>query len=205
MSTPPRRKKQPRRRPGRPKRGQEIITPAVLERIAELWLEGVSPRKIGEAVGADRMSVLHHLERSIRPLWHEQMRSMLDVDLAKVALLEKVAWERFHAKAPAESIEQIEKTLTAGKSGRSRLKITKQAVRSITRTGDSAWLQVIQWCLDFRARIHGHYAPTRSHVDIGGDLRVAGKSPSEVDEEMLDRLLTQIQERRIRQIARKSD
>ena len=66
----------------------------------------------------------------------------------------------------------------------------------ISRTGEVAWIQVVQWCLNFRAKIHAHYAPVRHKADMGGELRVAGKTPTQVDEEMLKRLFEKIAERR---------
>jgi len=194
-------KENPKRPQGRPKRRERVVTPAVLERIGILWLQNVSMTDIANEFGIDLTTVRHHLNQTIRPMWHEQMRSRLDEDLAKVALIERIAWERFQSNAPGETVEQIEKALVGGKG---RLRLVKQAVRSVTRTGEAAWLQIIQWCLDFRARIHAHYAPTRTHVDIGGDLRVAGMGPSEVDQIMLDRLMTQIAERRKHQAALRS-
>lgn len=195
-SRPP--KKQPRRRPGRPKRGQEIVTPELLEQIGAMWLQGVSPRAIGEAVGVDRMTIQHHLEQTIRPEWHEMMRGRLSEDLAKVALLEKIAWQKFNACEPCESIEQVERALAKGKGGRSRMKITRQATRSVRRFGEAGWLEIVKWAIEFRARVFAHYAPAKHRVDIGGDFRVAGMGPAEVDQAMLNRLLQQITERRNR-------
>ncbi len=126
------------------------------------------------------------------------MRSRLAEDLAKVALIERTAWERFHSSAPSETHEQVEKALLE-RGGKPR--VVKQATRKITKTAEVAWMQVIEWRLDFRARIHAHYAPTQRHVDHGGDFRVAGKTRTQVDQEMLDRLMQQIKERRKHQAA----
>ena len=164
-----------------------------MDRIGTLWLQNVPTTVIAKEIGVDEKAIRYHLENTIRPMWHDDMRSRLTEDLAKVALIERIAWERFESNAPGETTEQIEKALVGGKG---RLRLVKQAVRSVTRTGEMGWLQIIQWCLDFRARIHAHYAPTRTHVDIGGDLRVAGMSPVEVDQAMLKRLMEQIAERR---------
>ena len=184
------------RKQGRPKASEKAVTPQVLQEISRRWLQGRSVWSIAVELGFDESTVRYHLNTNLRPLWHEEMRSMLDVDLAKVTMIETIAWERFYSTVPGETVEQIEKALTEDKRGRGRLKIVKQAVRSVTKTGEAGWLQIIQWCVDFRARIHAHYAPTRTHVDIGGEMRVAGMGPSEVDQVMLDRLMQQISERR---------
>jgi|LSQX01.1.fsa_nt_gb hypothetical protein len=146
--------------------------------------------------GIDESTVRYHLNERIRPLWHERMRSRLAEDLAKVDLLEATAWERFESHTPGETHEQTEKALLEGGS---RLKIVKQATRTVTKTGEIGWLQIVQWCLDFRAGIHAHYAPTRHHVDRGSEMRVAGMSPVEVDQLMLQRLMEKIAERRRQQ------
>jgi hypothetical protein len=178
-----------------------VVTPEVLSEIGRKWLQGRATVAIAKEVGVSESTIRYHIQTHLKPQWHEEMRSTLDIDLAKVSLIEKIAWERFYSAAPGETAEQIEKALTEDKRGRCRLRIVKQAVKSITRTGDAAWLQIIQWCLDFRAKIHAHYAPTRTHVDIGGEMRVAGLGPSEVDQVMLQRLMEQIAERRKHQAA----
>jgi len=182
-----------RRKSGRPKRKEAVVTPEMLEEIGYFWLQQVSEGKIAERFGISRATVRYHIERTIRPLWHDRMRARLAEDLAKVALIERTAWERFESAEPGETWETIEKALLDG--GR-KSRLVRQAVSKVTKTGDVAWLQVVQWCLDYRARVHAHYAPVRHKVDMGGDLRVAGKSPTEVDEMMLQRLLEKIAERR---------
>jgi hypothetical protein len=158
-----------------------------------MWLRGVSERKIAEAVGFARATVRYHLDRTIFPQWRDTMRSRLAEDLAKVALIERTAWERFDNAGPEETRETVEKALLEG--GR-KPRLVKQVVSKVTRTGEIAWMQVIQWCLEFRARVHAHYAPRQRRVATEGELRVAGKTPSEVDQEMLKRLEEKVEERR---------
>ncbi len=180
------------------KPGTRPVTPEVLQRIGRMWLQGRNNCEIAKEIGIDESTVRYHLQNNILPLWQEDMRSRLAEDLAKVALLERTAWERYDSSVPSEPHELIEKALLEGGS---KPRIVKQAVRKITKTGDTAWLQIVQWCIDFRARIHAHYAPTRHHVDHGGEMRVAGMTPTEVDQAMLKRLMEQIQERRRHQAA----
>ncbi len=190
------------RKPGRPKRGREVCTPHMIQQIGNMWLQGVSMTKIGHELGIDRKTVAHHLNTTIRPQWREDSRSRLHEDLAKVGLIERTAWERFESQTPAETVEDVEKGLRESKkTGRVSLRIIKQASKSVKRPGQTAWLQVIQWCIEFRAKIHAHYAPTRHHVEHGGEMRVAGMTPSEVDNVMLERLMEQILERRKHQAA----
>lgn len=191
-------KAKPTRSRGKARPGKRPITPEVLLKIGKMWLKGRNNCEIAREIGVDEKTIRYHLQANIRPLWQENMRSRLAEDLAKVSLLEATAWERFDSSAPSETHEQVEKALLEGGS---KPRIVKQATRTVTKTGEAAWLQIIQWCLDFRARIHAHYAPTRTRIDVGSELRVAGKTPSEVDQEMLKRLMEQIAERRKHQAA----
>ena len=186
-------KTKPPRRPGRPKRSEPVVTPALIEEISRQWLQGASLSTIAGVVGIDRTTVRYHIDNTIRPQWIEDGRSRLVEDLAKVAHLERTAWERFHANSPGETVEQIEQGLLEGGN---KLRIVKKATRTVTKTGEAAWLDIVRWCIEFRAKIFAHYAPTRHHVDHGGELRVAGKTPAQVDQEMLKRLFEQIEERR---------
>ncbi len=186
-------KKPAKRRPGRPKRSEPVVTPAMILGIAEYWLKGWGTIRIGQEYGIDPTTVRHHLDKTVRPQWHEEMRSRLAEDMAKVDLVERTAWERFHAAEPGETREVVEKALLEGGS---KPQIIKQVKSAVTKTGEVAWIQVIQWCLDFRARIHAHYAPTRHKVDLGSELRVAGLTPDQVDQAMLKRLMETIEERR---------
>jgi len=196
-SAKPTAKKTAKRSPGRPKPGERVVTEAILMQIAEKHLQNMGPSAIGKALGIDESTVRHHLKQTIMPRWQEDMRSKLHEDLAKVSLIEKVAWERFHNAKPGETVEHVEKAL----SKKGRMRIVKQATRAVTRTGEAAWIQVIQWCVDFRARIHAHYAPTRHKVDLGSELRVAGMTPDQVDQAMLKRLMQSIEDRRKYQAA----
>jgi hypothetical protein len=51
---------------------------------------------------------------------------------------------------------------------------------------------VIQWCLDFRAKLMGSYASTK--VEVEG-FRVAGSEASDIDQKMMGRLAELMAER----------
>jgi len=186
---------------GKPRPSERPVTPEKLEAIADMFLEGVPISRIAERIGVRRQTIQYHLDASIRPLWQESMRSTLADDLAKVGHLERIAWDRFRASQQPETRRQIKKALLD--EGADPQTIEK-VITKITKTGEVAWLQVVQWCIEHRARVHGHYAPTRHQVDLGGELRVAGMSPDQVDQEMLKRLLVKIEERRRYQAALKA-
>ena len=169
------------------------MTPLMLERIEQCLLEGMSQRATAKKCAISESAVRYHLENTLRPRWHAAAVSTFHADLAKVAMMERVAWERFHSRDPGETRKAIEKALV-GKVG--KLRVVKEAVRTVSRTGSTAWLEVVQWCIDFRARVFGYQAAQEHRVQVGGTIRVAGKTPAELDEEMLQRLVEKLKERR---------
>ena len=170
-----------------------MVTPEVRELIAKRWLQGRTASAIGREIGIDEKAVRYHMETFIRPLWHEKLVAMKGQELAKIDLLESTAWDRFLDAAPGEIVENIERALTEDGN---RLRVIKKVMRQVTKVGDSAWLDLVKWCIDWRSKVFGYYAPTRHQIDTGSELRVAGKTPNEVDEAMFDRLVAKIAERR---------
>ena len=55
--------------------------------------------------------IWYHIEQTARPMWREQMKARLDVDLAKVDLVERIAWERLNSTEPSETHETVKKAL----------------------------------------------------------------------------------------------
>lgn len=165
----------------------------MLETIADCILKGMSQRKTAQKCGIDESTVRYHLENTLRPRWREDARGALHEDLAKVLLVEKVAWQHFESSVPGETREGIKKALLERGI---RPRLVEQATTKITRRGQVAWLEIVQWAIEFRAKVFGHFAPTRHHVDVGGQLRVAGLDPCQVDQAMLEKLLEKVAERR---------
>jgi predicted transcriptional regulator len=192
-------KKSPAKRgAGKPRPSERPVTPEKLEQIADMFLEGTPITRIAEAIGVTRQTIQYHLDATIRPIWQEKMRSTLADDLAKVGHIERIAWERFHVSQQPETRRQVKKALVDEGADP---QVVEKVITKITKTGEVAWLQVAQWCIEHRAKVHGHYAPTRHQVDMGGELRVAGMSPDQVDKEMIKRLFEKIEERRTYQKA----
>lgn len=54
------------------------------------------------------------------------------------------------------------------------------------RDGNPAFLAGIQWCIEMRVKILGLSAA--QEIKLGGELRVAGATPNEVEQQMLGRL-----------------
>lgn len=55
--------------------------------------------------------------------------------------------------------------------------VVERVVKETRSTASTGWAAVIQWCIDYRTKVTGGYAPDRIHVT--GEFRVAGHSSRE--------------------------
>jgi hypothetical protein len=172
------------------------VTPAIVRKIGAWWLEGKLPCQIARRLDLSESTVRNVINSTLKPLWESEVKADKAVILAKVAHMEQVAWERFRSKAPAETREQVKKELlgSRGKDGKSR-PLVEQAINTIRRPGQVAWMQVVQWCQDFRAKVLGLYAAQKHDVTLNG-FRAAGIDREAIDREMLKKWMDAIEERR---------
>ena len=186
------------RKPGRPEHAQRPVTPEILERIATLWLKGWSSRKIGREVGIAHSTVGYHLRHTVQPRWRSQSMRPVEEELAKIDNLERTAWEHFESDDLAETREQLEEALleVAADSKNNSLAVVKRATVKIRRFGQTAWLEVVEWCIAERCKLLGHYGARHHRITAEASFRVAGQTPAEVDDAMLVRLACLIAERR---------
>lgn len=61
---------------------------------------------------------------------------------------------------------------------------------------DPADLAMARWAIEHRAKIAGHFAPTKLDMKQHAQVRIAGKSPDEFDRETIEIILQGIVERR---------
>jgi transposase len=175
---------------GRPRKN--AITEASRMVIEQMLLRGHSYREIGEHLGVKKFAIEHQIKKYIRPVWQQRMESIREEEFAKVALLEKIAWERFEAsKNPVKHVTIEKEAATAGAD----LKLVKRMLSKHRRTGEVCWLQVVQWCLDWRARMRGDYAAQKMQHTVSGDVRVAGMSAEQFTAETLAELMEALQAR----------
>ncbi len=184
-------KRPARRNPGRPKTSERPVTPERLEQIADRWLAGWSHRKIAEEIGVDPSVISYHLEKSIKPAWKEKLHRGAEIELAKIDNLEAIAWGRMDEEAPMESRETVTEALTEGGTD---LELVQRMNTNLRRRNTAGWVAVIEWCIELRCKLLGHFAPTKVKVEEEG-LRVAGKTIDELDAEMMGRLMAKITER----------
>lgn len=194
------------RRPvGRPPAGDPVITPEILEIIGREWLRGTAVEMIASAIPCDPKTVWHHINRTIRPLWRNQLDQSLVDELAKIQAIERIAWQHFDK---SESVlteqtlrEAVERDIAGGiKSGESLfdgvgdgLQIVERITKKVKKLANPTWLSVIQWCIELRLKVGGHLSGAK--LENEHSLRVAGMSPEQLDKKMLGRLLIEMEAR----------
>ncbi len=169
--------KRAKRQPGKPRSTERAITPADRQQIADLWLQGRPVRAIADGLGVHHSTVQHHLD-AVRAEWCVDEQRRAD-QLAKVDLMERVAWERFQRSTKPQTRRQLKRELAAGLAAegvdpKEAAKLIEEVVTRTTRTGETAWIGIIQWCADYRAKVHGWYAAQRAEITQSGEVRFAG-------------------------------
>jgi transcriptional regulator with XRE-family HTH domain len=171
------------RRPGQPRDTSTVARRLLVER---LWLQGWTIRRIAAELGVHKNSIDNLVNRHIRPVWKERMENIREEEFAKVALLERIAWEQFESSKQPERRKTIKRAaVAAGASPQ----VVERTLATISRNGEACWMGVIQWCLDWRARIRGDYSAQKMQHTVSGDLRVAGTTPEQFTAEALAELM----------------
>lgn len=184
----------PKRRPGRPKKNERVVTPEVLETIAKLFLRGRTLRQIGAEVGISFQSVAYHIESSIRPQLRENRQRSVGEFLGEVREVFRSAWDQFE-KSTLEPIEiTTERKGLSNPSGQSggssKLTVLERKTRRTRPRGDVQCLKVVMGCLGLEQSVLGF----PEEQDIG--LRYAGADPETIDDEMVERMAKAIAKRR---------
>ena len=193
------RKRPPKRRPNPVHRR---VTPAVLDRFSDLWLQGTSVAQIARTTGFNRKTVTHHIEHTITPLWQREQVVKLEVQLARVEHLYYIAWTMFEKSTEPLTRQTVKDVLFENgvASG-----VIKRVTTTVFRTGEVSWLKTITWCLDHVAKISGlyvqgraraHAEPSRPGRQDDYEMRVAGQSPAEFDQETLKMILQEMEKRK---------
>lgn len=175
------------RRPGRPTARERVIGPAEIIKIAEWHIQHIPLTEIAERLGVDEATVRHHIRQTIRPQWEQATRRPMGEELARVDLLEKTAWECFH-KSTQPATKQKMKEILAEAGDDEAGDLIERVVETTFRDGDTAWHAVIQWCIDYRTKVAGFYAPDRMKVTHAGEVRVAGQTRELVDAALMERI-----------------
>ena len=190
---------------GRPKRSERVIGPAELDQIREMWVRGETQTAIGTALDVDRSVVARHLDRNIIPVIRQSQAIDTRKQLARVEYLYRVAWELFaQSQSPEKRISEEELIARATEHGEETAQLAKRITSKMYRVGDSTWLDLVKWCLDFLAKCGGMYTTQYAGDQKDTELRVAGLTPDQLDEMNMARIARRVKERREYQEALKS-
>ncbi len=150
------------------------------ERVAQLYLRGLSQQRIADEIGASQATVSRDLT-AVQKAWQES--ALIDIDaakareLARIDELERTYWEEYEASKEERLITSTERI--EGKEQRQ-----KAAVRKEQRQGDPRYLSGIQWCIERRCAILGIDAPKRQEVSgpDGGAIILEWPKPPRLDD-----------------------
>ncbi len=158
------------RKAGRPK-GKAAMGPEELEKLSRLYLRGFSLTNLAKIFGVSDTTISHHLDQ-FRVRWRDSQKGLLEEELAKVRELERVAWECFELSKEPEIRRVVKRTTNAKLKNELKRKgadaeLVEQSITRTTRIGSTAYLQIIQWCIEYRAKVMGYFRDQGSEM---GDL-----------------------------------
>lgn len=183
--------------PGRPKKGERVVTPEILQKMSRLFLQGRTRLEIAVEIDVAEGTVSHHLDATIKPLWRNSIQWDAAIEVARADEIIRLAFEGYH-RSVRDKLEEREKQRArkAAKGNEAMEQIVEKALVKSARDGDKGWLELVLAAMDFKAKVKGGYAPKRLNVKLDGELRVAGMTPEQVEQQMLGRIAELITERR---------
>jgi IS30 family transposase len=181
----PKERKRPKKR-GKKRQPSRKVTPEVRDKIEEALLKGRPLREIARNLGLAESTIRYHQEHTIEPAWRERSEERRHAEIAKVDLLERIAWERFEKSTRPETRRQIKQAMIDEGADP---QIIERVLTTTTRVGEACWVSVIEWCIDWRARLHGGYSPEKhEHSRRGEEFRVAGRPRQQILADIAERL-----------------
>jgi len=137
--------------------------------IARLYLQALPQMEIARRLGLNQSTVSRHL-KTLQQEWLAARVRDLDAhtsrELARIDLVEQEAWTQWE-----RSKEYADTTITEQQQGGAAGIGRRARVQKISKVqcGDPRYLQVIDDCIDRRAKLLGLYAPTQhAHTGAGG-------------------------------------
>lgn len=136
--------------------------------ITKRYLRGESQRAIGETLGISRQSVTLAVKQ-VREAWVTEYLTEWDAhrakELARIDHLEQEYWEAWE-RSKKVSNERTQQMKIDEKTGQPF--VAGVVMQTDERTGETRYLQGIQWCIDQRCKILGFYAPQRTMAMVSG-------------------------------------
>lgn len=170
------------RGPGRPKRGEKTKTLGNLLKFSRLYLRGVPASDLCRKFKIDTSTANNWIHTCREQFWMPVAIMDVELEVAKSYELERFAWERLQESTQRATSEQVK---YAAESAGMEMKQVQKVVAKTQRTGESTWAAVIEWCIEFRMRVGGGFAPQKVQIT---DVRVAGKSREQMCQEFSERI-----------------
>lgn len=169
---------------------------------AQLWLGGKSQQEIADTISINRpydlsRQTISNDLKEIKSRWEQlyltDYNEHLMKELARIDRLEETywdSWERSLLPKEEKYTENIQDK-SSGKTGvtvpaYSRLKATR---KEITSTGDTRYLDGIQWCVEQRCKILGLYKPKTVNVNWRKEAQQAGIDPDKAVDELTEQFV----------------
>jgi predicted transcriptional regulator len=173
------------------------VPPEMYDQVRRLFFRGRSVRGIATLLGLHYDSLRHFVATVLRPeIQAAGIRKSAEI-LEEIRELREFAWQQLE-RVDVLLRDETEKTVegTAREGGRSKptaKRIAAEVERIIStypNTSGSRWATVVQWCLEHEARLLGHYR--QPIMEAPTEFRVAGKTPDQVNREMVERILESV-------------
>lgn len=185
------------RGPGRPPKDDPVVTPEILQKIAELHLMGRRIREIAREVGVSHETVRYHLEHTVRPWLAANVVRKRDDILGEIDLMRRLIWREMLAELndDGERLVQLRETTVDDLSSDSpvRRKVTERVTRRRRREDVLPWVRALVGCMELEAKLTGLSSPKEAAPDRH-ELRWAGVEPEKIQNEMVRLLATRIKE-----------
>ncbi len=130
--------------------------------VARLYLQHRTQWEIAREVGVNQATVSRDL-KAIQAEWQkERLEDFLQAklrELARIDQLEREYWEAWERSCEPREVKTQEK-IDRGEGGQKDSRL-RAGMRTERRDGNPAFLDGVQWCLEYRAKVLGIFAPTK--------------------------------------------
>jgi len=185
-------KRKVKRKAGRPKLAERVFTPADLDEMRLLWIDGATGAALARLFGCTRQTIHHHL-LGVRKECRDNSEDTADCEVERIRALQVFAWENIDEQDGEETHVTI-KDKVLGK-GKGEAEMIDRVVKKIRHDRTVNWVGVVQWCISEVNRIRGHYI-TRAQVEAKEEFRVAGQTREQITAKAAKRIAEYIDKAR---------
>ena len=128
-----------------------------------MWATGVGVCAIGRELGLDHKTVTYHLDRTLKPAWEKELGRKMSEEIFKIDTVEKICWRKFRESENTVRKSTVKKQLIE-EGG--ELQVVEKLMSKQSRTAEIGWLGPIQWCIEQRSKLLGHYDKSESNSPV---------------------------------------